>query len=199
MRINDEIQESLAVTARLADFVEPIGEAGKIILDTLSGGGKVIAFGNGGSAADAQHFAAELVGRYRINRQPLAAMALTTDSSALTAIANDYGFERVFSRQLEALGRSGDAVIAFSTSGNSLNVLLALQCAKERGMARVGLTGRTGGKMAELVDVCLRVASDSTPRIQEAHTLIAHILCGIVEGRFSRESDVGLTVRSTEA
>jgi D-sedoheptulose 7-phosphate isomerase len=199
MRINDEIQENLAVTARLADSVERIAEAADMIGGVLTRGGKVITIGNGGSAADAQHLAAELVGRYRINRPALAAVALTTDSSALTAIANDYGFEQVFSRQLEALARPGDAVVAFSTSGNSINVLRALEGAKKLKVTSVGLSGRSGGKMAELVDICLRVPSDSTPRIQEAHTLISHILCGIVEARFSADAHAGLVAPSTEA
>ncbi|MGB7728243.1 MAG: D-sedoheptulose 7-phosphate isomerase [Candidatus Acidiferrum sp.] len=184
MRITEEIRENLAITADLAGWAEEICKAGNAILSCLEAGGKLITFGNGGSAADAQHFAAELVGRYRAERKALAAMALTTDASALTAIANDYGFDYVFSRQLEAIGTPMDVVVAFSTSGNSRNVLRGLERARELGIARIGLSGKTGGKMRDLVDVCLCVPSESTARIQEAHTLIVHILAGIVEDAF---------------
>jgi D-sedoheptulose 7-phosphate isomerase len=143
-----------------------------------------MAFGNGGSAADAQHLAAELVGRYRAERKALAAMALTTDSSALTAIGNDFGFGEIFSRQLEAVGKTGDIALGISTSGNSPNVLRALESARKLGMTTIGLSGRSGGKMRGLVDMCLCAPSELTPRIQEVHVLMIHILSGIVENAF---------------
>jgi D-sedoheptulose 7-phosphate isomerase len=177
-----EIQENMAVQAELAKKgVHEIVRAGTIMLECLQAGGKVIAFGNGGSAADAQHFTAELVGRYRADRRAIAAIALTTDSSALTSISNDLGFENIFSRQLEAIGKPGDVALAISTSGNSPNVLRAVVLAKKLGIATIGLSGRSGGELRDSVDLCLSVPSDSTPRIQEAHSLIIHMLCGIVE------------------
>jgi D-sedoheptulose 7-phosphate isomerase len=154
----------------------------------LRAGGKLIAFGNGGSASDAQHMVAELVGRYAVKRQALAAIALTTNTSSLTAIANDFGFEEIFARQLEALGQPQDLVFAISTSGNSSNVLRGLETAKALGLKKIGLTGNNGGKLRDLVDVCIIVPSRSTPRIQEAHALIIHILCGIVENAFVRDA-----------
>jgi D-sedoheptulose 7-phosphate isomerase len=177
-----EIAESIAVKAELARTeCEKIIEAGTLILERLEQGGKLIVFGNGGSAADAQHIAAEFVGRYRSERKALAAIALTTDSSSLTAIGNDLGFEEIFTRQLEAIGKPGDVVLAISTSGNSPNVLRAVVLAKKSGMATIGLSGISGGELRNCVDLCLSVPSDSTPRIQEAHSLIIHIITGIVE------------------
>lgn len=177
-----EIQESIAVKKELAGgATQLIADAARLIIASMQSGGKLIVFGNGGSAADAQHLSAELVGRYRHNRKALAAIALTTDSSALTSISNDYGFDSVFSRQLEAIGKTGDVALAISTSGNSPNVVRAVTLAKKIGIATVGLTGRSGGKLRGCVDICLSVPSDSTPRIQEAHSLIIHILSGIVE------------------
>lgn len=142
---------------------------------------KILIAGNGGSAADAQHFAGELVSRFYFDRPALAAIALTTDTSILTAIGNDYGFEDVFSRQVQALGQAGDLFIAISTSGNSPNILKAIEQAKSQGLTVVGLTGRSGGKMKALCDICLCVPSDSTPRIQECHLLIEHSLCACIE------------------
>jgi len=177
-----EIQESIAVKEQLiAAMPQLVADAARTIIASMQSGGKLIVFGNGGSAADAQHLAAELVGRYRQNRKALPAIALTTDTSALTSISNDYGFETVFSRQLEALGKPGDVVLAISTSGNSPNVMRALTLAKKLGIASIGLTGKTGGKLRGSVDVCLAIPSESTPRIQEAHSLVIHILSGIVE------------------
>lgn len=179
--IEREIQESIAVKEQLVGVAQLIADAARLIIASMRNGGKLIVFGNGGSAADAQHLSAELVGRYRQNRKAFPAIALTTDSSALTSISNDYGFDTIFSRQLEALGKSGDVVVAISTSGNSPNVLQALATAKKLGITSIGLTGKSGGKLRGSVDVCLSVPSDSTPRIQEAHSLIIHILSGIVE------------------
>lgn len=140
--------------------------------------------GNGGSAADSQHLAAEFVGRFVRERRGLPAISLTTNTSTLTAVANDYGFERVFARQVEALVRPGDVVVGLSTSGNSPNVLRALEQAKQIGAVTVGLTGRTGGKMAAVCDLCLRVPSEVTARIQEAHILIGHLVCELVDEEF---------------
>jgi D-sedoheptulose 7-phosphate isomerase len=142
---------------------------------------KILIAGNGGSAADAQHFAGELVSRFYFDRPALAAIALTTDTSILTAIGNDYGYETIFSRQVQGLGMMEDVLIAISTSGNSPNILRALQQAKQQGLTTIGLTGRTGGKMKSLCDICLCAPSDSTPRIQECHLVLEHILCAWIE------------------
>jgi D-sedoheptulose 7-phosphate isomerase len=184
-----EIQESVAVKEQLlGSMPQLIADATRLIVASMLDGGKLIVFGNGGSAADAQHLAAELVGRYRQDRKAIAAIALTTDSSALTSISNDYGFETIFSRQLEAIGKPGDVVLAISTSGNSPNVIRAVTLAKKLGITSIGLTGRTGGKLRTSVDVCLPVPSESTPRIQEAHSLIIHIISGIVENAMVGDS-----------
>jgi D-sedoheptulose 7-phosphate isomerase len=184
-----EIQESVAVKEQLlGSMPQLIADATRLMITSISSGGKLIVFGNGGSAADAQHLAAELVGRYRQDRKAIAAIALTTDSSALTSISNDYGFDSVFSRQLEAIGKSGDVVLAISTSGDSQNVIRAVALAEKIGIPSIGLTGRTGGKLRAFVDVCLSVPSDSTPRIQEAHSLIIHIISGIVENAMISDS-----------
>jgi len=180
-----EIQESISVKTELGRAAaKKIAEAAAAIVACLRAGGKLIAFGNGGSASDAQHMVAELVGRYAVKRQALAAIALTTNTSSLTAIANDFGFEEIFARQLEALAKPQDLVLAISTSGDSRNVLCALETAKALGLKKLGLTGNDGGKLRDLVDICVIVPSSSTPRIQEAHSLVIHILCGIVENAF---------------
>lgn len=180
-----EIQESIAVQAELSRMAaSSIAEAAKASIECMRAGAKVIAFGNGGSASDAQHLVAELVGRYRKERRPLAALALTSNSSSITSIANDYGFDEIFARQLKALAKAQDVVLAISTSGNSLNVLKGLESARTLGCFSVGLTGKTGGKMQGLVDVCINAPSDSTPRIQEVHALVIHILSGIIENAF---------------
>lgn len=153
----------------------------ELIVATFQRGGKVLLCGNGGSAADAQHIAAEFVSRFRRERRGLPAIALTTDTSILTAIGNDYGFERVFARQVEALGQPGDTVIGISTSGASPNIIAAMRAAREGGMATVGLTGAAGGSLVHHVDVCLRVPSHNTARIQEVHITVAHAICEIVE------------------
>ena len=144
-------------------------------------GNKTILAGNGGSAADAQHIAAELVGRYGFDRPSIPSLALTTDTSNLTAIGNDYGYDKVFSRQLEGMGQEGDLFIGISTSGNSLNIVNAFKSAKDKGVATVALVGKDGGEMAKLADYAIVIPSDSTPRIQESHILIGHILCDIIE------------------
>lgn len=146
-----------------------------------NGTNKTILAGNGGSAADAQHIAAELVGRYGFDRPSLPSLALTTDTSNLTAIGNDYGYDKVFSRQLEGMGQSGDLFIGISTSGNSQNIINAFEVAKQKGITTVALVGRDGGMMAKMADMAIVVPSESTPRIQESHILIGHILCDIIE------------------
>lgn len=147
----------------------------------LKTGSKVLLFGNGGSSADAQHIAAEFIGRFLAERSAMPAIALSADTAVLTAIANDFGYHRVFARQLEALAKKGDTAIAISTSGNSANVLAGLAVAKDKGLYTIGLTGETGGEMEKLVDVLFRVPSTSTPRIQEAHRLIGHVLCELID------------------
>jgi D-sedoheptulose 7-phosphate isomerase len=177
-------EESIAVKQALLGDNRLLDTLEKVARDTsqaLAAGRKVLLFGNGGSAADAQHIAAEWVGRYRRERKALPAIALTVNTSSLTAIANDYGFECVFARQIAALGAPGDIAIGISTSGDSLNVLKGIEAARVTNMITVGLTGRTGGSLRTLVDYCLNVPSDDTPRIQEAHILLGHILCEYVE------------------
>ena len=147
----------------------------------LKRGNKLLFAGNGGSAADAQHWAAELVSRFHYDRPGLPGIALTTDTSALTAIGNDYGYERVFARQVEALGSKGDLLFAISTSGNSKNILLAIETAHAAGIDVIGFTGRSGGAMAARCTVCLRMPSDETPKIQEGHELLGHLVCGMIE------------------
>ncbi|MGX2972986.1 D-sedoheptulose 7-phosphate isomerase [Helicobacter sp. T3_23-1059] len=179
--IKNEIDESIATLEKSKTLESSIIEVAKLITDSLQNGGKLIAFGNGGSAADAQHFAAELSGRYKKERKALAGIAISTDTSALTAIGNDYGFEVVFSRQVEAIAQKGDVLFGISTSGNSTNVLKAFESGKKIGCKCVGLSGKGGGKMNALSDINLVIPSDNTPRIQEAHILLIHALCGLIE------------------
>ncbi len=173
------------IQAVMGSMETSLEEASNLIVETLKCGNKVLLCGNGGSAADAQHIAAELTGRYKSERRGLPAIALTTDTSALTAISNDYGYAKVFDRQVEALANKGDLLIGISTSGNSANIISALNTAKALGCGTLGLTGRDGGKMNELCDVNLVVPSDDTPRIQEMHILFGHTLCQIVDDTFS--------------
>ena len=156
-------------------------EASKLVVETLKNGNKVLLCGNGGSAADAQHIAAELTGRYKTERRGLPGIALTTDTSALTAIGNDYGYDRVFDRQVESLANKGDLIIGISTSGNSSNVLSALKLASELGCKTIGFTGKSGGEMNKVCDINLVVPSNDTPRIQEMHILFGHTICQIVD------------------
>ena len=169
----------------LRDIAGTIEECGAILLKTVRDGGKVLICGNGGSASDAQHLAAEFVGRYETERSAFPAIALTTDTSALTAISNDYGFERVFSRQVEALATKGDCLVAISTSGNSPNVVAAVMEARKRGCATIGMTGANGKKLASLCDAAVLVPSTRTARIQEAHITIAHIWCEMLDSDHS--------------
>jgi len=165
-------------------IIPQIEEASKMVIETLKSGNKVLLCGNGGSASDAQHLAAELTGRYKTERRGLAGIALTTDTSALTAISNDYGYNRVFDRQVEALIREGDLLIGISTSGESLNIISALLLAKDMGAKTLGFSGKGGGKMNYVCDLNMIVPSDDTPRIQEMHILIGHIICQAVDDAF---------------
>jgi D-sedoheptulose 7-phosphate isomerase len=161
--------------------LEAVVSAAAAIARAVGSGGKVLTFGNGGSAADAQHFVAELVGRFEGERRALAAVALTTDSSVVTAIANDYGYEHIFTRQIEALGNAGDVAFGISTSGRSPNVHAALAAAKARGMVTIALTGRDGGQMGAEADILLNVAEVSTARVQEVHRTVLHAICSLIE------------------
>lgn len=169
------------LTAMAAEQTPAIVAMAGLLTDALRAGHKVLLFGNGGSAADAQHIAAELVGRYKLLRPALPALALTTDTSALTAIGNDYGYQAVFARQVEAHARPGDVVIAISTSGNSPSVLEGVAAARRQGAITVGLTGGSGGQLVVAVDHCIVAPSDQTPHIQQAHITIGHIVCDLVE------------------
>ncbi|MBI2240890.1 MAG: D-sedoheptulose 7-phosphate isomerase [Magnetospirillum gryphiswaldense] len=180
----DQFVEHQAVVAATKEAVEAaFGALATACIRSLENGGKILFFGNGGSAADAQHLAAELVVRYRANGRALAALALTTDTSILTACANDYSYDDIFSRQVEALARPGDVLIGISTSGNSLNVLKALQVARDMGCVAAALAGRDGGKLHGVADPLVVVPSQVTARIQEMHILIGHTLCDILEQR----------------
>jgi phosphoheptose isomerase len=183
------VSAALAETIALHERVRqadpaPILDAAAVIVSALRSGGKLLIFGNGGSAADAQHVAAELVNRFAREREALAAVALTTDTSVLTSVANDAAFERVFARQIEALGREGDVAFGISTSGRSGNVVAALDAARARGLKTVALTGRDGGAVARAAGVRLNVPSDSTPRVQEVHRTLLHVICDLVERAF---------------
>jgi len=169
-----------AIERELASKIAAVAD---LLIEALGSGKKLLVMGNGGSAADAQHFAAEIVGRFKMERRGLPAIALTTDSSILTAIGNDYGFDQIFRRQIEALACEGDVVVGISTSGTSRNVYEALLLADERGCRTIGLLGRDGGTIREIVDMDLTVPCDDTPRVQEGHGTIIHILCDLVEKR----------------
>ena len=182
--IQNSIRESISVKqAILTDesFLLKIEQAAQMLVNAFKSGGKALFCGNGGSAADAQHISAELSGRFYMDRPPLYAEALHVNSSYVTAVANDYGYDAVFARMVQAAGQPGDVLVALSTSGNSPNILKAVEMAKEKGMVVIGFTGESGGKMASLCDVLLNVPSADTPRIQESHILLGHILCQYVE------------------
>ena len=179
--VEKSIDAHIEVITSIRPMTPAIEALGHKLTESIQKGHKVLFVGNGGSAADAQHLAAEIVGRFEKDRSGLAAIALTTDSSTLTSIANDYGFDSIFSRQVEALGHEGDVLVAISTSGNSPNILKAVEAAKVKGLITIGLLGKTGGKVKEQVDHSLVIPSDNTARIQEAHILIGHILCQLVE------------------
>ena len=173
-----EVKQGIYSDAELMELIQTVSQE---TVKAYENGCKTLIAGNGGSAADAQHIAGEFVSRFYFDRPGLASMALTTDTSILTAIGNDYGYEKLFSRQVQANGNKGDVFIGISTSGNSKNILEALKECKEKGIVTVGLTGASGGKMAELCDYCIKVPSNETPRVQEAHILIGHIICAVVE------------------
>lgn len=176
------IEESIVVKQQiLKDMVPLIEKAASVMSECLKAGHKLLFCGNGGSASDSQHLAAEFVGRYEKERRALAAIALTTDTSILTAVGNDYGYEKVFERQVEALGQKGDVLFAISTSGNSKNVIKAVEKAKERGIYTIGFTGNTGGALAGMVDLSINIPTKKTSRIQESHIMIGHILCECVD------------------
>jgi len=181
-RIDASIETKQAVREQL---VPVISQAAQMIIESLEAGGKLLLFGNGGSAADAQHVAAELIGKLFVLRRALPAIALTTDSSNLTALGNDFGFEAIFERQIEALGISGDVAFAISTSGNSPNVLKGVEMAKSKGVKTIGLSGKDGGSLAQAVDLSIVVPADNTQRIQESHLTIEHILCELIEAHFA--------------
>jgi len=188
--MHNEIAKSLEEGARIqraiaGSEIGVIESIVRFIISAYKAGGKVVLFGNGGSAADAQHIACELIGRFGLKRQAFPAIALTTNTSTLTAVANDYGYEKVFSRQVEALVNEKDVAIGISTSGNSANVIEAIEIAKVKGAKTIGLSGGNGGKLAKVADLVLIVPSNSTPRIQESHIAIGHIVCDLVEKEMS--------------
>ncbi len=187
-----QLQDQRAVLDRIeTELAEQIARIAVRLVETMKIGNKLLIMGNGGSAADAQHFAAEIVGRFKMERPGLPAIALSTDTSIITAIGNDYGFERIFSRQVEALAAPGDALIGISTSGNSANILKALLTGRQAGCSAIGLLGKDGGTIKDICDLALIVPSDDTPRIQEGHITIIHILCDLIEqslfGKFAGE------------
>ncbi len=183
-RVSDSIKASIATKQQLLsdrELIAMVAQVSEILVKTFTQGNKVMLFGNGGSAADSQHIAAEFVGRFAFDRPALPALALSVNTSCVTAIGNDYGFEQVFSRQIEALGRAGDMAIGISTSGNSPNVLRGLETARKMGMHTVAFAGCTGGKMKAAADYCICAPSNETPRIQECHILVGHIIAELTE------------------
>ena len=184
--IDDFFEEHIRVIQRLySEHLVPIQQLSEKAVETLRAGRTIFFCGNGGSAAECQHLAAEIVCRYVNERRGYPAAALTADTSALTAISNDYGYDRVFARQIEALGRSGDLLIGLSTSGRSANVLYAMRKAREIGLFTVGLTGRDGGRLKDIVDLCITVPSDATAHIQEAHLVVGHIMCSFIDANLA--------------
>ncbi|MFZ9659651.1 MAG: D-sedoheptulose 7-phosphate isomerase [Arcobacteraceae bacterium] len=183
--INNEFDKHLETIKMVKEtMASDLARASQMVVDTLKNGKKVIICGNGGSAADAQHFAAELTGRYKTERRGLAGISLTTDTSAITAIGNDYGYDRIFDRQTEAIANEGDLLIGISTSGNSKNVINAFKVAKSMGCKTLGMSGRSGGAMNDACDFNLVVRCEDTPRVQEMHILFIHTICQIVDDNF---------------
>jgi D-sedoheptulose 7-phosphate isomerase len=184
--IRAQIEESIKIKNLLLedrDFIESISGAAETCIEALRNGSKILLAGNGGSAADAQHIAAELVNRFGFDRPALAAIALTTDSSIMTSVSNDSDFTKVFTRQVEAIGKKGDVLIAYSTSGTSSNIIDAIKQAGSMGMFVIGLTGSNGGSMKDICNILIKAPSASTPRIQEVHALVGHIICRIIENK----------------
>ena len=194
-KIKNIIQASVDVKNKVLlddKILQTVKECVYILVTAFKNGNKVLFCGNGGSAADAQHLAGEFVSRFHYDRHPLASVALTTDTSVMTAIGNDYGYEKVFERQVQGLGRPGDVLVGISTSGRSPNVLLALQAGKAMGLVTVGMTGNQREKIEGCVDLCIRIPSRSTPKIQEGHIVVGHALCGLVEAiMYPRPAAVG--------
>ncbi len=183
--LTEQLAAHSAVFEQLPAMFGALEQSAAQLVEVLRAGNKILLAGNGGSAADAQHIAAELTGRYLRTRKGLPAIALTTDTSALTAIGNDFGFDQVFSRQVEALAAKGDALIVYSTSGNSANIIEAVEVAKSVGCLTIALTGDSGGKLKALVDTCFCMPSGETPRIQEAHAFVGHALCDLIDRQFT--------------
>jgi D-sedoheptulose 7-phosphate isomerase len=191
-RARAALAESSEVKRQAADCLPAdIARVAAAVAGSLGAGGKVLLFGNGGSAADAQHIAGELVGRFLLDRPALPAVALTTDTSVLTCVANDYAFEEVFARQVEALAKPGDVVIAISTSGNARNVIRGAEAARTAGATVIGMTGATGGALADLCDLCIRAPSEVTARIQEVHITAGHVICELVERALCEQAGTG--------
>ncbi|MBI4802372.1 MAG: SIS domain-containing protein [Elusimicrobia bacterium] len=186
-KIRAAIEQHIAAASTLLAKTELIGRIASALITVAERGGKILICGNGGSAADSQHIAAELVGRFKKERRPAAALALTADTSVLTSLANDYGFDKVFERQVMALGARGDAVIGLSTSGASPNVANALKKARELGLLTIGLLGRDGGLIKQFCDHALVIENADTPRVQEMHILAAHIICELIENEIERQ------------
>lgn len=182
----NEFIEHQQVSSQLVGLTDILIASAEMCIECLNYGGKILIFGNGGSASDAQHFAAELVGRYKINRKGIPAIALTTDSSVITAIGNDFGYNHIFERQLEALANEGDVVIGISTSGKSENVLRALRLATELNCKTIGLSGKNEGEMKQICNLNIASPSENTPRIQETHIIICHIICNLIEQKISK-------------
>ena len=180
-QIMNRFESSCKIIKKSQSLTLKIDESVKMILDSLRSGGKIVIFGNGGSAADAQHMAAEFIGRYLLERKSIPSIALTTDSSILTSISNDYKFEEVFSRQCEALVNSNDIIIAISTSGKSANIIKGIKTCVKKGAKVIALTGKDGGKLKNLCEILLNIPSNETPRIQEGHRTVIHIICELVE------------------
>ena len=183
--IENEFNEHIKVANLIHCLTDAVAISAQLCIDCLKSDGKILLFGNGGSAADAQHIAAELVGRYKVERKSLPAIALTTDTSALTAIGNDYGYIHVFDRQVEALANKGDVAIGISTSGNSINVINALKVASKLNCNTIGLSGQNGGEMNKICNINLAAPSEDTPRIQEMHILIGHTICHLIDQEFT--------------
>ena len=183
--IKKEFDRHLKTTKiTIESIAVPVENAAKLCIESLTNGGKILIFGNGGSAADAQHLASELVGRYKVDRKGLPAIALTTDTSSITSISNDFGYLQVFERQVEALANEGDIVIGISTGGTSINVINAIKAAKKLGCKAIGFTGRGGGKFNTLCDINIVIPEEDTPRIQEMHILIGHTICHLIDQAF---------------
>ena len=183
--IEHEFEKHIQIASELYLLTDLIASSAKLCINCLKNGGKILLFGNGGSASDAQHIAAELVGRYKIDRRGLGAIALNTDTSAITSIGNDFGYDKIFYRQLESLANPGDVVIGISTSGSSKNILVAIDLAKKLKCKTIGLTGRAENKLNEICDITLNIPSTDTPRIQEMHILLGHILCNLIDQAFT--------------